>query len=380
MHLARLHRSLGKHFLAAALVGLHLVAASLPAGRQWPARFPLPACRHAMPRPACIAPASYARTPLCIRWASQSADICGQAALTPDEASALTLHSMKSTALASAAQLDLRRDERLAQGHQPPFTLATTHSPASAYSVQLQPPWPQAGGHRGPWPGEARRPFPSLQCLFPRHCLKSTFQQDIVSGPWSPFASRREHLQASHGPEQTPCEDQAPNSPPASPDSPVLLQPQASSHDEEAGQVEEWAQLEQLFVCSSMRSPTPEGLAAYNTSAPEQGKPAVRLLQGCVRRKAWRRQLCNFMYRPIGALQAPRLPSSKGTYSAIGVIPKKKQGCRLSTCTLPSFQLTLPPQLRSATRTRAPLGCPRLAVSASLTFTWCAAAFFSQAV
>ena len=69
---------------------------------------------HALP---CIAPASYARTLLCIRWASQSVDICGQAALTPSETSALTLHSMKSTALASAAQLDLRRDERLGQGH-----------------------------------------------------------------------------------------------------------------------------------------------------------------------------------------------------------------------------------------------------------------------
>ena len=42
-------------------------------------------------------------------------------------------------------------------------------------------------------------------------------------------------------------------------------------------------QIEQLFVCSgpwgSMRSPTPESLAAYNAAAPEQGKQAVGLLK-----------------------------------------------------------------------------------------------------
>ena len=118
-------------------------------------------------------------------------------------------------------------------------------------------------------------PVSIAAALPPEHLPAS----DIVSGPWSAFASRQEHMQASHGAEQAPGEDpQAPNSPPASPDSPVLLQLQASSDDEEARQVEEWAQqhassdsaseapeerhhLEQLFVCSgpwgSVRSPTP---------------------------------------------------------------------------------------------------------------------------
>ena len=123
---------------------------------------------HALPY---IAPASYARTLLCIRWASQSADICGPAALTPGEAFALTLHSMKSTALASAAQLDLRRDERLAILHA--FIPAMIHSPTSACSVQLPPPWPQVGGLRGPCPEEARRPFPSLRCPSRRIALRA---------------------------------------------------------------------------------------------------------------------------------------------------------------------------------------------------------------
>ena len=64
-----------------------------------------------------LAPASYARTLLCLRWAAQSSTLSGSSALTASEASALTLRSMKSTALAAAAQLRLSRDERLAQGH-----------------------------------------------------------------------------------------------------------------------------------------------------------------------------------------------------------------------------------------------------------------------
>ena len=139
--------------------------------------------------------------------------------LTPGEASALTLRSVKSTALASAAQLDLRRDERLAQGL-PASTLATTPSPASVCSALSQLRWPQVGGHRDPWPPAG----------------------DIVSGPWSPFASH-EHLQASHSPGLAPREaHQATASLSASPNSPVPQRAEALSDDKEARQVEEWAQ------------------------------------------------------------------------------------------------------------------------------------------
>ena len=64
-----------------------------------------------------LAPASYARTLLCLRWAAQSSMLSGSASLTAPEAGSLTLRSMKSTALASAAQLRLSRDDRLSQGH-----------------------------------------------------------------------------------------------------------------------------------------------------------------------------------------------------------------------------------------------------------------------
>ena len=51
MHLARLHRSFCKHLLVAAVARLHCIATGLPARQQQPARFLIPACRHAVPRP-----------------------------------------------------------------------------------------------------------------------------------------------------------------------------------------------------------------------------------------------------------------------------------------------------------------------------------------
>ncbi|CAE7450655.1 unnamed protein product [Symbiodinium pilosum] len=264
---------------------------------------------HALPY---IAPASYARTLLCVRWASQSADICGPAALTPGAAFALTLHSMKSAALASAAQLDLRRDERLAQGHHRDSArlYARNDTFASlrvqrAIATSLATGWrPQRSMSRGGAPPIPEPPV-SIPAALPSEHLSAG---DIVSGPWSVFASRHERMQASHNTEHAADEaSQAPDSPAASPDSPVHMQLQAFSDDEEARQVEEWAQqhassdsaseapeeqphVEQLFVCSgpwgSMHSPTPESLAAHNASAPEQGKQAVSLLKASCGAKA----------------------------------------------------------------------------------------------
>ena len=74
-------------------------------------------CSLAQPSIKQLAPASYARTLLHLRWAAQSIDIMGSNALHYDEATALTLHSMKSTMLAAAAQLAIAREDRLAQGH-----------------------------------------------------------------------------------------------------------------------------------------------------------------------------------------------------------------------------------------------------------------------
>ena len=126
---------------------------------------------HALP---CLAPASYARTLLCVRWASQSSDICGPAALTPSEAFALTLQSMKSTALASAAQLDLRRDERLAQGHhRDSARLYSRNDTFASLRVQraIAASWLHAGGLRGPCAEGAHLLSLSLLYPFPPPCL-----------------------------------------------------------------------------------------------------------------------------------------------------------------------------------------------------------------
>ena len=154
---------------------------------------------HALPY---FAPASYARTLLCIHWASQSSDICGPAALTPSEAFARTLHSMKSTALASAAQLDLRRDERLAQGHhRDSARLYSRNDTFASLRVQraiaasLATGWrPQRSMCRG---GALPVPEPpvSIPTTMPSEHLSAG---DIVSGPWSVFASRHERMQALH--------------------------------------------------------------------------------------------------------------------------------------------------------------------------------------
>ena len=242
---------------------------------------------HALP---CVAPASYARTLLCIRWAAQSSDICGPAALTPTEAFALTFHSMKSTALASAAQLDLRRDDRLAQGHhRDSARLYSRNDTFASLRVQraiaasLSSGWrPQRSMCRGGAPPVPKPPV-SIPTTAPSEHLSAG---DIVAGPWSVFASRHEFMQASHTAALTADEASQANSPAALPDSPARMQPLDFTEDEEARQVEEWAQqhassdsgseapaeqhqVEQLFVCSgpwgSMHSPTPESLAAYRS-------------------------------------------------------------------------------------------------------------------
>ena len=140
---------------------------------------------HALP---CVAPASFARTLLCIRWAAQSSDICGPAALTPTEAFALTLRSMKSTALASAAQLELRRDDRLAQGHhRDSARLYSRNDTFASLRVQraiaasLSSGWrPQRSMCRGGAPPVPEPPV-SIPTTVPSEHLSAG---DIVAGPW----------------------------------------------------------------------------------------------------------------------------------------------------------------------------------------------------
>ncbi|CAE7801704.1 unnamed protein product, partial [Symbiodinium necroappetens] len=64
-----------------------------------------------------LAPASYCTAMLALRWAATLPWPGAIPGLTAREALQLTLHSMKSTVLASAAQLRLSKDIRLSQGH-----------------------------------------------------------------------------------------------------------------------------------------------------------------------------------------------------------------------------------------------------------------------
>ena len=64
-----------------------------------------------------LAPASYCTAMLVLRWAATLPWHCSTPGFTSHEASQLTLHSMKSTVLAAAAQLRLSKDIRLSQGH-----------------------------------------------------------------------------------------------------------------------------------------------------------------------------------------------------------------------------------------------------------------------
>ena len=113
-----------------------------------------------------LAPASYARTLLCVRWASQSADICGHSRLSPDESRSLTLRSMKSTALASAAQLRLPREDRLSQGHHRDSQHGSTHAmtPLQACMFKERSPQPlqKDGAPSAPWQEAALAPFQNL--------------------------------------------------------------------------------------------------------------------------------------------------------------------------------------------------------------------------
>ena len=146
---------------------------------------------------ACLAPASYARTLLCLRWASQAPLLCQHSKLSPEEARALTLHSMKSTALASAAQLHLAREDRLSQAHHRDSarlysrndTFASLHVQREI-ALALTKGWrPQRSMARA---GACPIPEPPLEVpkgAPPLHLAPA----DIVGGPWALFASRHEH-------------------------------------------------------------------------------------------------------------------------------------------------------------------------------------------
>ena len=149
-----------------------------------------------------LAPASYCTAMLCLRWAATLPWEAKQTGLTPAEAQQLTLHSMKSTLLAAAAQRRLRKDMRLSAGHHRDSaalysrndtfdSLDAQHSIAVAMSEGWRPSRSVARGGQAPIP---EPPF-ALPGTPPLQALHS---KDLLSGPWSAFTTRHEALHLRH--------------------------------------------------------------------------------------------------------------------------------------------------------------------------------------
>ena len=148
-----------------------------------------------------LAPASYCTALLCLRYVATLPWRVAGSGLLPGEARQLTLHSMKSTLLAAAAQLRLAKEIRLAQGHHRDSarlysrndtfdSLDAQHRLATAMSTGWRPNRSVARGGQAPIP---EPPF-SLPPGEPLSCIAP---QDILSGPWNYFVSRHEALHAA---------------------------------------------------------------------------------------------------------------------------------------------------------------------------------------
>ena len=141
-----------------------------------------------------LAPASYCTALLCLRYVATLPWRVAGSGLLPGEARQLTLHSMKSTLLAAAAQLRLAKEIRLAQGHHRDSarlysrndasdSLDAQHRLATAMSTGWRPNRSVARGGQAPIP---EPPF-SLPPGEPLSCIAP---QDILSGQLLRLAPR----------------------------------------------------------------------------------------------------------------------------------------------------------------------------------------------
>ena len=216
-----------------------------------------------------LAPASYCTALLVLRWAATLPWRPATPCLSALEASQLTLHSMKSTVLAAAAQLRLSKDIRLSQGHH--RDSAALYSRNDTFdslfaqrrlSIALSRGWrPQRSIARG---GQAPIPEPPF-ALPQTEPLAELAADALLQGPWSFFATRHESLQAALPVLGTHAPTRAPLSPPTSPRSPSF-EPASQSEpcsDEEALMVERAARHRQSSTSShastsSLSSDVPE--------------------------------------------------------------------------------------------------------------------------
>ena len=216
-----------------------------------------------------LAPASYCTAMLVLRWAATLPWLPRPAGLTSHEALQLTLHSMKSTVLAAAAQLRLSKDIRLSQGHH--RDSAALYSRNDTFdslfaqrrlALALSRGWrPQRSMARG---GQAPVPEPPFALPFAEP-LAELPADVLLQGTWSFFATRHETLQAALPLAHSTKATRAPLSPPTSPRSPSFESASLSDpcSDEEARMVERAALRRQSSTSShastsSLSSDVPE--------------------------------------------------------------------------------------------------------------------------
>ena len=176
----------------------------------------------------------------------------GESALSCHEARELTLHSMKSTMLAAAAQLALPREDRLAQGHhRDSARLYARNDTFDSLRVQRRlttqvaygwrPSRSMARGGRAPLPDP---PF-SVSSTAPAEHLPA---MDLHAGAWARFTSRHEAL---HSEAQPGTPSPSPTIGPDSDSEAEAVQAyaalQAASDDETT---EDSADSKVLFVCN----------------------------------------------------------------------------------------------------------------------------------
>ena len=229
------------------------------------------------------APASYARTVLHLRWAAQNTALLGSHALQAHEAAELTLHSVKSTMLANAAQIMMAKEHRMQQGHHrdsallysrnDTFSLHVQRTVAEAVAKGFRPERSMARGAQALLP---EPPFSVSEVVPAKHIPHS----DLRAGDWAIFTSRHEALHIRVCTEDAPHGSARPGEP--LPDQPSIDQDGGS--DSEADAVLHWAQHHQssdsdtaeagaaqhppqMYVCngpwSALHRATEESVAEY---------------------------------------------------------------------------------------------------------------------
>ncbi|CAE7837566.1 unnamed protein product, partial [Symbiodinium necroappetens] len=208
-----------------------------------------------------VFPCSYAHALLCLRFMAQ------KAGLAESEAFALTLHSMKSTMLAAAAQIQFDEHARLAQGHhRDSLRLYSRNDTLEALrlqrelSTQLARGWrPQRSMARG---GAAPVPEPPFSTP-PQPPQQLLDYEQLQAGTWAVFTSRHESLHRNTEP-QSPEPDEQQSTRPYTDSEAELVEKYArertQSSEEESEEPTAPAPDEELFVCSgpwnALHSPT----------------------------------------------------------------------------------------------------------------------------